>query len=160
MVGSDQVGFFDSIVFLDIPERFLKSDPGLRLRRFQLQHTLLHHMQLVFPHLQGLSSFLNLLLSTLHDLNDPISYHQENREFRTHILQLVDLSPSFQQLFSPFTGNLFDLLVMVSDLDVQLFVQLLDLGVSPVDIEPRGRELIPQLVDPLDTNISRSHIWD
>lgn len=72
----------------------------------------------------------------------------------THILQLVDLRPSFEQLFSPFTGNLFDLLVVVSNLDVQLFVQLLDLGISSVDIKPCSRELIPQLVDPLDKTLS------
>jgi hypothetical protein len=40
------------------------------------------------------------------------------RHERTHILQLVDLSSSFEQLLSPFTSNLLDLLVVVSDLDV------------------------------------------
>jgi hypothetical protein len=53
------------------------------------------------------------------------------------------LGPSFEQLLSPFTGNLFDLLVVVSNLDVELLVQLLDLRVSSVDIEPCSRELIP-----------------
>jgi hypothetical protein len=75
--------------------------------------------------------------------------HIIHQSHGTHILELVNLRLSLKDLIPPFRLNLSQLPLVISDLRVDLVVELVDLLITAIEVKLGSSEPVPQLVKAL-----------
>ena len=86
----------------------------------QLCHTLIRQCKLLFFFQQGIPEVLSILFALFQSLD--VSIVQMSRHIDTHVFEFVHLGSCLDDFLSPFCLDLGNLLFVISDLDIKLFI--------------------------------------